>query len=79
MSSLHKLEPFLSYFLPIESGPRLRDIVNEGGEVEGKTKTTLGEVFPPKDGDLKEVISKEEEDRRQGGDSIQTILASVSA
>ena len=44
----------------------MRDIVKEGGEVEGKTKTTtLGEVFPSKGGDLKEAISKEEEGRRQ--------------
>ena len=42
----------------------MRDIVNEGGELEGKAKT-LGEVFPKGGGDLKEAISKEEEDRKQ--------------
>ena len=54
-------------------GTRLRKIVNEGGDTEPKSKT-LGEVFPPKDdagdGDLKEALSKEAEERKKNARKV---------
>ena len=56
----------------VELDPRLRKIVNEGGDTEPKSKT-LGEVFPPKDagdGDLKEALSKEAEERKKNARKV---------